>query len=219
MEPQQHTTYKSFIKSITLKQLLPIITLAFFSGLTNLFGQAIPDSVYNSWWANKDRSIFKMVNNGSFSGTTYGYIQLKNNKDTIVLDFQSTKTILNIFHDSAEIYDNSSKKYSTQTTSAKTTLTYEIYALANILTLNLNGSRYSIGSIDGASDTPIPGLTFNYCSEKDIEYLTLYVTKSLQLTTTIEIMQQKKVNYLDARKAAKSITIFPGSTIILTVKK
>lgn len=67
---------------------------------------------------------------------TNGYIQLKNEKDTLVLDFQNSKTTLNVIHDPDEMYDKSTKEYSAQTTSGKTSLTYEIYALANILVLN-----------------------------------------------------------------------------------
>jgi hypothetical protein len=117
------------------------------------------------------------------------------------------------------MYDKSTKKYSTQTTSGKTTLTYEIYALANILTINLNGLTYRIGIIDGASDMPILGLNFNYCSENGTEFLTLFVTKPLELTTTRELMKQKNITYPEAQKLAKTITILSGSTLILTIKK
>jgi hypothetical protein len=187
--------------------------------MTNGFGQTVTDSIYDSWWANKDKSIFQTVDKGTFSGTTNGYVQLKNEKDTLVLDFHTSKTTLTVIHDPNEMYDKSTKKYSTQTTSGKTTLTYEIYALANILTINLNGLTYRIGIIDGASDMPILGLNFNYCSDKRTEFLTLFAKKPLELTTTREIMKQKNINYPDAEKLAKSITILPGSTLILTINK
>lgn len=187
--------------------------------VTNCVGQAVNDSIYKSWWSNKDNSIFQTVDKGTFSGMTNGYIQLKNGQDTLVLDFQTSKTTLTVIHDPDEMYDKSTKKYFTQTTSDKTTLTYEIYALANILTVNLNGLTYRIGIIDGASDMPILGLNFNYCSDKGTEFLTLFVTKPLELTTTRELMKQKNINYLEAQKLAKTITILPGSTLILTIKK
>lgn len=201
-----------------MKQVILILTLTLLK-ITNSFGQTFNDSIYNSWWTNKNKSIFQSVYSGQFTGTTNGYLQLKNGKDTLVLDFQTSKTSLNIIHDPEEMYDKSTKKYSTQTTSGKTTLMYEVYAIANNLTINLNGLTYSIGTIDGASDTPIFGLTFNYCSDKTTEFLTLFVTKPIELTTTRELMEQKNINYPDAQKLAKTITLLPGSTLILTLNK
>jgi len=190
--------------------LLPII---------NGFGQTVTDSIYNSWWVNKDKSIFQTVDNGTFAGTTNGYIQLKNGKDTLVLDFQTSKTTLNIIHDPEEIYDKSTKKYSTKTTSKKSTLIYETYALANVLTITANGLAYSIGTIDGACDMPILGLSFNYCQENNIEYLTLFVTKSLQLTTTAYKFHYNNLSHKEASINEKRITVLPGSTLILTINK
>lgn len=201
-----------------MKQIIYILTLTLLT-LTNGFGQTVTDSIYNSSWANKDKSIFQTVDKGTFSGTTNGYVRLKIENDTLVLDFQTSKTTLTVIHDPNEMYDKSTKKYSTQTTSGKTSLSYEIYALANILTINLNGLSYRIGIIDGASDMPILGLNFDYCSDKGTEFLTLSVTKPLELTTTREIMKQKNINYLDAQKLAKTITILPCSTLILTINK
>ena len=201
-----------------MKQTIYILYLTLLT-LTSAFGQIVNDSIYNSWWANKDKSIFQTVDKGTFSGTTNGYIQFKNGKDTLVLDFQASKTTLTVIHDPNEMYDKSTKKYATQTTSGQTNLSYEIYALANILTINLNGLPYRIGNIDGASDMPISGLNFNYCSENRTEFLTLYVTNPLELTTTSELMKQKSITYTEAQKVAKTITILPGSTLILTIKK
>ena len=201
-----------------MKQTIYILYLTLLT-LTSAFGQIVNDSIYNSWWANKDKSIFQTVDKGTFSGTTNGYIQFKNGKDTLVLDFQASKTTLTVIHDPNEMYDKSTKKYATQTTSGQTNLSYEIYALANILTINLNGLPYRIGNIDGASDMPISGLNFNYCSENRTEFLTLSVTNPLELATTSELMKQKSITYTEAQKVAKTITILPGSTLILTIKK
>ncbi len=201
-----------------MKQKIYILTLALLTA-TYSFGQAVSDSIYNSWEANKKKSIFQSVDNGTFTGVANGYVQLKNEKDTLVLDFQTSNAILTIIHDPNEMYDKSTKKYSTQTTSGKTTLTYENYALANILTVTLNGQTYRIGIIDGAADLPISGLSINYCSDEDTEFLTLFVTKSLELTTVEEIMKQKNINYYEAQKLAKTITILPGSTLIFTINK
>lgn len=202
-----------------MKQLFSTIVITTICGLCSLFGQTDSDSIYKSQLNNKNKSIFKSIDHGMFSGATNGYVQLQNGNDTIVLDFQTTNTSLKITKDPYEVYDNSTKKYTTQTTSGKTTLTYEVYAFANVFTINLNGSTYDIGIIDGASDTPISGLSFNYCSENNIEYLTLFVTKPLELTTTRELMRTKNINYSDAKKIAKSVTVLPGTTLILTVKK
>jgi len=206
-------------KKDTLKQILIILILT-ICGLTSTIGQTLNDSIYNSWWANKDRSIFNDIDSGRHSGTTTGYLQVvQNNNDTLVLDFQTTKTTLDIEKDPNQVYDNSTKHYLTKTTSGKTTLTYDTYALANILTIILNGQYYKIGTIDGASDMPILGLTFNYCNEQAVEFLTLFVTKPLQLTTTRHIMQTQKMNYSDAKKIAKTLTLLPGSTLIMTIRK
>lgn len=201
-----------------MKQAIYILALTFLT-VTSSFGQTFNDSIYATWWSNKEKSIFQSVDKGTFSGMTNGYIQLKNEKDTLVLDFQNSKTTLNVIHDPDEMYDKSTKEYSTQTTSGKTSLTYEIYALANILSIKLNGLTYRIGIIDGACDMPIPGLDFNYCSDKETEFLTLFVRNPLELTTTREIMEQKNVNYPEAQKLAKIITILPGSTLIFIINK
>lgn len=201
-----------------MKQTIYILTLTLLT-LTNSFGQTVNDSIYNSWWANKDNSIFQSVNSGQFSGTTYGYIQIVSSKDTILLDFQSTMTILTINRIEEPVYDDNTKVYSTQTTSGKTSIQYETFMLANVLTIVLNGVHYGIGVFDGASDMPIDGLTFNFCHEKNIEYLTLFVTKPLRLTTSAYLFNKGNISYQEARKNDKAITVLSGSTIILRIKK
>lgn len=183
------------------------------------FSQAVNDSIYKCWWTNKENSIFQSVHKGQFSGTLDGYIQLVNNQDTLLLDFQSTKAILNIIAIGDSVYDDNSKKYSTQTTSGKTTLEYETFMLANIITIVLNGVHYGIGVFDGASATPITGLTFNYCHKKNIEYLTLFFTEPINLTTSAFLFNKGNISYQEAKKNEKSITILSGSTIIWTIKK
>ena len=177
------------------------------------------DSTYNSWWDNKDRSIFQQIDHGNYFGTTTGYLQVVNGKDTLVLDFQSAKTKLEIITDTNEIYDNSTKKYSTRTTSGKTVFTYETYALANNFTIILKEEKYNIGTIDGACDMPIPGLTFNYCHDRNSEYLTLYAEKSLKLTNIDSLMETKNLDFPDARKIERTISVLPGSTLILLIRK
>ncbi len=177
------------------------------------------DSIYQSWWKNKESSIFNTIDSGQFVGKTTGYLQIDINGKNLVLDFQNTETVLDIERDPNVVYDNSTKRYSTHTTTGKTNLIYETYALANILTVILNGEHYRIGTIDGACDMPVLGLSFNYCNEIDIEYLTLFVTKPLELATTMRLMQEKKISYPEAKKTAKRVTLLPGSTLILTIKK
>ena len=196
-----------------------LIIVAFVISNTNTFGQTTADSVQNLLWAKKQVSIFKKVKSGVFSGTTSGYLQIKNEKDTLILDFKNTSVSLVISPDIEEIYDISTKRYATKTTNGKTNLIYETYALANILTIKLNGSRYSIGSMDGAADNAIQGLSFSYCHEGNIEYLSLYASKSLQLSTTDEIMRLQKINYTEAKKLAKQITVLSGSCFIFTISK
>lgn len=186
----------------------------------NFFGQIPPpDSIYSRWLANRAMSIFQQVDHGQFFGVTTGYLQVSNDKDTLLLDFQGSKTTLSLIKDKGAAYDNSTKVYSTQTTSGKTTLTYEAYSLANSILIVLNGERYSISTIDGACDMPIAGLTFNYCHEGKTEYLALFAAKPVKLTTTKFLMETKKIDNLYASQLAKTLTIITGSTVILTITK
>ena len=188
-------------------------------GLCNSFGQIPPDSIYNSWLANRARSIFQQADNGKFFGTTNGYIQVARGKDTLLLDFLASQTTLTLIKDQGAAYDNSTKRYITKTTSGKTSFIYEVYSLANSFILVLNGEHYSISTIDGACDMPIGGLDFNYCHEGNTEYLTLFASKPIKLTTVEFLIRTKKLEYPDALKAAKSITVLSGSTLILTMIK
>ena len=199
-------------------RLLFLTLIALLSEIVG-FGQIPNDSIYASWWDNKNSSIFSSIDTGKFNGTTTGYIKLDNNGKTLILDFQTTKAVLDIVKDPHEVYDNSTKKYTTNTTSGKTVLTYETYALANILTIVLDGEHYQIGIIDGACDMPIPGMTFNYCSKTTIEYLTLFVTEPLELTTARQLMKEREINYPEAKKIARQVILLPGSTLILTIRK
>jgi hypothetical protein len=201
-----------------MRAIILIIAFTLISKAT-VYGQIPNDSIYSSWWDNKNSSIFNLVDTGQFNGTTAGYLKLDNNGKTLILDFQSTSTVLDIEKDPHEIYDNSTKKYSTSTTSGKTGFTYETYALANDLTIVLNDEHYRIGTIDGACDMPIPGMTFNYCNETTIEYLTLFVTKPLVLTTTRQLMTDRNINYPDAKKISNQVTLLSGSTLIMTIRK
>ena len=201
-----------------MRQITLLLAITFISKVS-AFGQIPNDSIYASWWENKNSSIFCQIDSGKFPGTTYGYLKIDNNGQTLVLDFQLTNTVLDIEKDPYQVYDNSTKKYSTKTTSGKTIITYETYALANVLTIGLNGDQYKIGTIDGACDMPIPGMTFNYCNETAVEYLTLFNTKPLEMTTTRQLMKDRGINYPEAKTIAKQITLLPGSTLVITIWK
>jgi hypothetical protein len=125
-----------------------------------------------------------------------------------MLDFHPSRTTLNIIRDSSDVYDNSTKKYSTRTTSGKSSFKYETYSLANIFTITINGERYNIGTIDGAADTPVFGLTFNYSHDGNTEYLRLFATTPLHLTTTKFLMNTKKMKYLNAMKMQRQLPCF-----------
>ncbi|MGN6645749.1 MAG: hypothetical protein ACTHJT_04385 [Cytophaga sp.] len=201
-----------------MKQLFFILPFIFITE-SNVSGQVAADSIYKSWVKNKSNSIFESINSGTFSGTTTGYIQVISNVDTMLLDFQASKTNLKINKIAEPVYDDNTKVYSTQTTSGKTFLQYETFMLANVLTIVLNGVHYGIGVFDGASDTPVAGLMFNYCHEKNTEYLTLFITKPLRLTTSAYLFNKGNISYQDASKNEKVLIVLPGSTLILTVHK
>jgi hypothetical protein len=202
-----------------MRHSITIFLFLVSKGTMLLYGQMPNDSVYQAWWANKYSSIFNSIDSGKYNGSASGYISISDNGRNFVIDFQSTESILNIERDPDQMYDNSTKIYITSSTSGRTKLIYETYALANILTIVLDDNKYKIGTIDGAADMPIIGLTFNYCNESEIEYLTLFVTKPLELTTTDQEMDDKKINFQQAKKAAKKIKVLPGSTLILTIRK
>lgn len=201
-----------------MKETIFIFTFIFLT-LSNVLGQVFSDSLYKALCTNKDSSIFESINKGTFSGLTNGYIQLVNNRDTLLLDFQSSHTTLYINKIDEPVYDDNTKIYATQTTSGKTIVQYETFMLANILTIVLNGIHYSVGVFDGASDMPILGLSFNYAHEQDKEYLTLFVTQPLRLTTGDYLFNKGNISYQAVRKNEKAITVLPGSTLVFTVSK
>lgn len=195
--------------------------LTFFAGLISIFSfnQTVNDNRKENAQVKESYSIFQSVHNGEFSGKTNGYIQIVNHKDTLLLDFQATRTILKVNPIEDDVYDDNTKLYSTQTTSGKTILQYETFMLANVMTIIFNGVHYGIGTFDGASDTPISGLAVYYCHENNTEYLTLFVAKPLRLTTTAYLFNKGGISHQEASKNEKTITILPGSTLILTLTK
>ena len=202
-----------------LKDLLLIAIFFGFYGHVEALGQ-VNDSIYSSSWENKGTSLFNDINEGQFHGTATGSFSLVTlENDTFEIDFQGSTALLDVEMDSLEMYDNSTKHYSTKATNGTTSLTYEIYALANILTISKSGENYSIGIIDGASDTPIFGLSFNYSNNTLKEDLSLSVSEPLTLTTTRHLMRTQGLTYPEALKLAKTLTILTGSKLTLTVEK
>lgn len=206
------------LHATAIKNTMLVKVLLIFAASSG-FCQLPNDSLYNSLSENKRNSIFENIDSGNFVGQATGYIKLARGKDTIVLDFKGTNTALLIMYDSTEMYDKSTKKYTTRTTSGKTSFSYETYAMSNELIISLDGVTYNVSSIDGACDVPISGLIFNYCPDKTVEFLTLSTNKPIELTTTRELMLSKKLTYPQAYKSSRKITILPGSTIIFVVNK
>jgi len=201
-----------------MKRSLLLIFICSVLGSTSSlsYGQ----SIYDSLWIHKASSIFHKIDTGKYSGNSDGNINIiYDSVKTLTLDFKSSAAELSIVQDRGQIYDNSTKRYFTSTTSGKTFLKYDTYALANFLTIVFNHEHYSVGSIDGACDTPMRGLTFNYRHENNTEYLTLTATESLELTTADHLVQSQDINYGEANKLAKSITLKKGSRIILRISK
>jgi hypothetical protein len=204
-----------------MKRLL-LLSFTIVLGLTNSFGQSgqvQSDSKYKSQKANKESSIFRKFNHGKFYGTTTGYLQIARGQDTTVLNFQASPTTLELTKDNGPAYDNCTKKYSTKTTNGKTFLTYEVYSLANSITLVFGEEHFYISSIDGACDMWIDGTTFNYHHEGNTEYLTLVVDKPLYLTNIDPALQRKNQGGPPMMRPVKEITVLPGSKVIMTVRK
>ncbi len=153
-------------------------------------------------------SVFQNLASGNFSGTINGILIVKDSKNKeSLLDFQGSSATLNIEKDEDEVYDMSFKKYSGKTTSGKTNIKYETYALANSIGIEFNGEYYDLSLIDGACDLIINGLEYSYESEKSTEYLIIRVTKEIQL------MNSYKTN------VRKSIKILPNSTLVFAINR
>jgi hypothetical protein len=165
---------------------------------------------YDSIAISKTQSIFKSTWNGIFKGTTTGFIKIADNFDTLILDFEASKTELQCImnnHDSL----NSTKIYSTKTIDRKISLIYQTYPYSNTIVVILNGNYYH---------TSLPfDLSFTFFHHRTLEYLKLYAEKPIKLKNTHQTMTSDSLSLEDAEKKAKEITILPGSTIIMTMKK
>lgn len=203
-----------------MNHILNFLALMLFISVGTVYGQFPDDSTYQSLGKNKGRSIFNALDSGQFDGKANGYFELiKSDGDTIVLDFMNSAAVLDIEQVEPAVYDNNTKKYKTSTTSGKASVVYRTHMLANSLEIRLDGQVYEISMMDGAYDLPISGLSFNYCGENNIEYLTLFATQRLEMTDIAGIMEQENMSYSEAKNRAKIVTVLPGSTLILTIRK
>jgi hypothetical protein len=66
---------------------------------------------------------------------------------------------------------------------------------------------------------PIDGLAFNYRPEGNTEYLTLFVEKLLYLTDIDPTLQRKNPGGPPMMRPVRILTIVPGSTVFLTVRR
>jgi hypothetical protein len=200
-----------------MKKFLALILLITLTGLLNSCGQTGSNNFYNSSSENKDGSL--VDSNGSVAdGTTMGYFQILNGNDTLILDFQATDLILTIDENEDLAYEHLPKLFITSTTDGKTFLEYQTQLLSNILSIELNGTKYSSGVFDDAKDIQVPGLSVNSVSDKNIEYLSLYVTEPLLLSTAYQFPKSQGNEY-ESYKPVKAITVLPGSNIIFKMKK
>ena len=152
-------------------------------------------------------SVFKFLENGHFTGTINGILILENmDKSETILDFQGSRAELNIEKDEHNVYDVSFKKYSGQTTSGKTIISYETYGLANSFAINIGGINYKLSMIDGGCDLVINGLDYLYKKEIGTEYLILKFSRK------IELWENERID-------GKRLWVKPESTIMLAITR
>lgn len=200
-----------------MKQFSVLILFAIIIGLLSSCGQTGSNNIHNNTSENKEAPLVDRNGSGA-DGTAMGYLQIVNGSDTLILDFQSTEVTLTIDENENLVYEHLPKKYSTSTTDCKTLLEYQNQLLSNILSIELNGTKYSSGVFDDAKDIQVPGLSVNSVSEKNIEYISLYVTEPLMLSTAHQFPKNQGNEY-ESYKPVKAITVLPGSNIIFKMKK
>ncbi|MCD8178700.1 MAG: hypothetical protein LUE98_15290 [Tannerellaceae bacterium] len=168
------------------------------SGIYAQSGQFVPNEEYF-------KSVFARVVSGEFPATANGLLIVKNSAGKeVLLDFQGNSANLFLQEDPDSIYDVSWKKYSAYTTSGKTKVGYTTYAMANYLEITTGSQTFSLGGIDGACDSIINGLSYDYAAEKEAEYLILAVQKEIRL-----LAEDRKSHLL----------LLPNSTLVFAVKR
>ena len=147
-----------------------------------------------------------------------GFLQVIWHSDTLIVDFQNTPFTIEHIPVPDSVYDDSIVRFTTHSTSGKTTLHYDTYVAANLLTITLNNIHFSIGSFDGAADTSIPNLIQTYSFDGQSEYNSIFVTAPILLTTENYRFSQSRPPSESPIKN-EGITILPGSTLVWGIKK
>ena len=198
-----------------------LLALNFLAGI--LYSQPNRHSqfVFN---INEFNTVFKNQKSGQYTGTANGVLLLKNtNNNDVILDFQGSSLNLELLPDEDEVYDVSWKNYTAYSTSGKTKIKYRTYAYANELTIDYQNQTFAIGSIDGACDMQIAGLSCTYVAEKETEYLILIVKKELWLSNYHFLMEN--INYEQSKiedevvKKEQFIRLLPNAVIVFAVKR
>jgi len=127
-------------------------------------------------------SCFSSIKEGNFNGQINGIMNITHiNGDSLAFSFKSNNVLLSVTHDIDEVYDISAKMYKFQSNDRNLQIEYSTYASANSLKIQLNGETFLKGGIDGACDLVINGLSYEYTTIRNSEYLMLWFTKDVGL--------------------------------------
>ncbi|MFV0537140.1 MAG: hypothetical protein ACK5M3_07180 [Dysgonomonas sp.] len=158
-------------------------------------------------------SVFKNAKSGTFNGTINGVLFINDsNGKSLILDFQGSISSLGMTEDQDEVYDVSSKNYTGYTTSGKTKVEYQTYAMANRLIITLSSGTFQAGIIDGACDVLIKGLNYYYKAEKDTEYLILRAEEPIKMTNFFSLPDNNE-------SKEQKIYLQPNSTLVFAIKR
>jgi hypothetical protein len=172
---------------------------------------------------------------GEYSGTVNGVIFLRRSSGEdckagratfTTLDFQRGSARLQVVHDEEEMYDSHTESFVGFTTSARSTVTYSTYAQANKLQIKVGGDTYEVSTIDGASDTKVPGIEATYHLEEGREYLVLRFSQEVQLDNVQPLLRQSDLGKTltveeELRvilKKTKCATILPQSVLVYVIE-
>lgn len=84
-----------------------------------------------------------------------------------------------IFKDEYEVYDCSFKQFRIDNETLK--VEYTFYYLANCITLNYDGKRFMLNTIDGGCDTHIKRFKHTFTTNSDVETMKVVVTDDIIL--------------------------------------
>lgn len=158
-------------------------------------------------------SVFKDIKSGTLKGTANGILFIKDSKGkSFILDFQGSTSGLKMEEDENEVYDVSWKTYTGYTTSGKTKVEYQTYAMANKLIITLSSGTFQAGIIDGACDVLIKGLSYYYRAEKDTEYLILRAEEPIKMTNFFSLP-----DYDESKE--QIIYLQPNSTLVFAITR